>query len=386
MSGYEQGSAGPENMMLEMETVSGRTPQTYVTSDVGDCSDIIHPIGVSGDNVQKDTSGAPEWSSGEVDAASGYLTAGSMEICVAPIDGAPPVWYSPWGAFSWNTSKTGPDQEWGINEGLSTGYNRPCPWVFEDGVKYYLRVRFYSPNGCSKWVDGDQDEVNGLNGNQVPQGGAVYCSKLCYTGHGPSAPADVVATADPTSGTQAALTWTNDGAADYVIEQNGVVINAGYQLSSDGLTYKCTISSGLSADTPYVFGVAEAAADDGGIFVGPFKTSTVTTTPFPATPVAVSTAISPGYFYFGNGVNQLELMWRDMADDETGFEVERSTHSNFANLDFDIDTSDASEYFDDTVTPSDTYYYRVRAINGALQSGWLNILGPLNHGITIPTT
>ncbi len=63
--------------------------------------------------------------------------------------------------------------------------------------------------------------------------------------------------------------------------------------------------------------------------------------------------------------NQVNLSWTDTTNDETGFEVDRSTSSDFTqNLTKINTTGTTTSYSDTTASPNTTYYYRVWATNG----------------------
>ena len=83
----------------------------------------------------------------------------------------------------------------------------------------------------------------------------------------------------------------------------------------------------------------------------------------PASPSALSaTALSE---------TEIDLSWQDNANDETGFEIERSldaaTWSTIA-----TPGVDTTAYSDSGLASGTTYYYRVRAVNGAGASGYSN--------------
>jgi lysyl endopeptidase len=70
--------------------------------------------------------------------------------------------------------------------------------------------------------------------------------------------------------------------------------------------------------------------------------------------------------------DRIDLAWTDNADNESGFRIERSTNGvNFG----EIDTVgvNVTTYNDTTVAENTTYWYRVRAYNGAGNSAYTNI-------------
>ena len=70
--------------------------------------------------------------------------------------------------------------------------------------------------------------------------------------------------------------------------------------------------------------------------------------------------------------DQVDLAWTDNADNETGFRIERSANGvSFG----EIDTvgANVTTYSDTTAAENTTYWYRVRAYNGAGNSAYTNI-------------
>jgi titin len=66
-----------------------------------------------------------------------------------------------------------------------------------------------------------------------------------------------------------------------------------------------------------------------------------------------------------NSGTQVTLTWADNSNNETGFQVQRSTSSSFTNpTNFNV-AANATTYVDATTSQSTTYYYRVRAMNAA---------------------
>lgn len=70
--------------------------------------------------------------------------------------------------------------------------------------------------------------------------------------------------------------------------------------------------------------------------------------------------------------DQIDLTWTDNADNESGFKIERSLNGTTFT---EIDTvgANVTAYSDTTVAESTTYWYRVRAYNGAGNSAYTNV-------------
>ena len=112
----------------------------------------------------------------------------------------------------------------------------------------------------------------------------------------------------------------------------------------------------------------------------PTATPAATPTPTPCqTPAAptnlVATAISS---------SQIALSWTDNANNETGFQIQRSTNGvNFtliATLGANVTT-----YTDNGLTAATTYYYRVRAFNASGNSAASNVASATTLPASTPT-
>jgi hypothetical protein len=71
--------------------------------------------------------------------------------------------------------------------------------------------------------------------------------------------------------------------------------------------------------------------------------------------------------------SEIDLTWTDNASDEDGFKIEHSLDGvNFTQI--DTVAADEESYNDTACSPGTLYYYRVRAYNGAGDSGYTNIV------------
>jgi autotransporter-associated beta strand protein len=87
--------------------------------------------------------------------------------------------------------------------------------------------------------------------------------------------------------------------------------------------------------------------------------------------------------------SQINLSWTDSANDESGFQIDRSTSSNFAQNLISVTTSGTTTSYSDTsASPNTTYYYRVWAINGGTistaPSNTASATTPASVSISIP--
>ncbi|MBN1516453.1 fibronectin type III domain-containing protein [Candidatus Sumerlaeota bacterium] len=69
----------------------------------------------------------------------------------------------------------------------------------------------------------------------------------------------------------------------------------------------------------------------------------------------------------------IQLTWTDNADDESGFELERSLNGVDSWTLITSPTANVEAYDDAPLSPATTYHYRVRAVNAGCASAWSNI-------------
>lgn len=98
----------------------------------------------------------------------------------------------------------------------------------------------------------------------------------------------------------------------------------------------------------------------------------------PAAPTNLAaTAASP---------SSINLTWTDNANNETGYVLERSTASTFATVVSKSFAPDTTSYVDTGLAASTTYYYRLKATNGAGDSAYSNTASATTQSTTPPPT
>ena len=182
----------------------------------------------------------------------------------------------------------------------------------------------------------------------------------------PNAPMDLVLTDSTAS--QMSLRWNanqgKEGGAAYVIERStdGRNFSQVHETAFSESSFPSYTDGGLAAGTRYCYRVkARGRGGDSGY------SNTVCGNTRQGAPAAPSALIAKA-----NLVYQIELYWSDRSNNETGFEIERSTDNNTFTK---ITTTGANvtQYFDGPLTPGTRYYYRIRAINSVGASGYTNV-------------
>ncbi len=187
----------------------------------------------------------------------------------------------------------------------------------------------------------------------------------CSDGGSPQPPADpsgLTATANGTA--QIDLAWTdNSGNEDnFKIERHAGDGNFA-EIATVGADVTSFGDTGLSASTTYTYRVraANAAGNSG------YSNEASATTDDPPQPPADPSGLTAT----ANGASQIDLAWTDNSSNEDNFKIERHAgDGNFA----EIATvgADVTSFGDTGLSVSTTYTYRVRAVNGAGNSGYSN--------------
>lgn len=117
----------------------------------------------------------------------------------------------------------------------------------------------------------------------------------------------------------------------------------------------------LAASTTYYYRVGTRQADGSIVYTAPVMVVTAAVT-FPTTaPTAVTaTAVSAA---------RIDVAWNSVAG-ATGYKLEKSTRSNFADTIYSMGLVTGTTFVDATVTPNSTWYYRVRAVGASGDSNW----------------
>ncbi|MFT4514595.1 MAG: hypothetical protein ACI91B_003307 [Planctomycetota bacterium] len=143
--------------------------------------------------------------------------------------------------------------------------------------------------------------------------------------------------------------------------------------NDDTCSLQSTVSASVSAGTYYIrVGGYNGAAGAFGLDVSG-----------PAAPTAPPSDPS-GLGATAAGSSQVNLAWTDTANDETGYEVERSTNGSTFSAAATLGAN-AESYNDTGRSANTTYWYRVRAVNGGGPSGYSNTANATTDPSTVQT-
>jgi hypothetical protein len=185
----------------------------------------------------------------------------------------------------------------------------------------------------------------------------------------PAAPSGLSATVQ--TGPSVRLSWT-DNANNETGFQIFRAINGGAfsLLTTVGANTVTYTDTGVSTGNSYSYQVQSINGAGVSAFAGPV---TVTISA-PAVPAAPTNLAGSAVRITGNSLqDRATLTWTDNSNNETGFQIQRSTSINFTNTTtFNVGANTTT--LTQNVPRPGTYYYRVRATNAAGNSAWSNVL------------
>lgn len=210
---------------------------------------------------------------------------------------------------------------------------------------YFLVCDYYVSQGGYRSVD--------YYPNVAVNWGAVDSPPVVEP-NAPAAPSNLLLV--PLSATQIYTEWTDNSS-----DEEGFKIES----STDGLNFSQIgvaaaddigyTASGLAPSTTYHFRVRAFKGAANSAYTTAQSTMTQSGAPDAPTNL-VAQSVGP----------QINLTWNDSASDETGFEIERGTNPGGPYTVIEAahppEMGFTATYFDTSVAPSTTYYYRVRAL------------------------
>jgi hypothetical protein len=204
-------------------------------------------------------------------------------------------------------------------------------------TQYYYRVRAY----------------DGLtNGSYSTSDDATTLFQLL-------APTSLVA--NPVSSTAIDLTWVDNstGETGYKVERSLTGVGAWSEIATPAANATGYSDTGLSGNTTYYYRVR---ANNGGTNGAYSSNASATTTAILAAPTSLSASAISG--------TQIDLSWVDNSVGEDGVKVERSPNGSTGWAQIGTAGANATTYSDTGLSGATTYYYRVRAYDGGVDSAY----------------
>jgi uncharacterized delta-60 repeat protein len=179
----------------------------------------------------------------------------------------------------------------------------------------------------------------------------------------PNAPTTLVASL--ISQNSISLSWT-DNATDetgYALEQS-IGNNTNFiTIANLPINSASYVNSGLIANTQYYYRVTAYNATGNSPY-----SNEISPTTLPITPPAAPTNLSVQSF----SSSQVVIGWIDNSNDETGFEIYRSTPDNSSYILAQTTTANTITFADNGLLPNTSYFYKIRAIKNTAASGYTN--------------
>lgn len=219
-----------------------------------------------------------------------------------------------------------------------------------------------APNGLAQGAYAAVIEVSGNAGNS-PRLVQVSFTVLPPPPTPPNSPTGL--TANAVASDQIDLSWTDAGGNEtgFRVERR-VGAGAWSQIATPSANTTTYSDSGLSDGVTYQYRVR--ACNDAGCSGFSGVASATTPVAIPAVPTSLRVR--------WESPTQSHLFWFDVSDNEANFELQRRESSSSGSTFAQVATppANATEHFDNGLTPVRSYAYRIRACNSAGCSTWSN--------------
>lgn len=174
----------------------------------------------------------------------------------------------------------------------------------------------------------------------------------------------------PLSSSELDLAWVDNSSqeAGFEVERSADGTNYSYY-DEVGSNVEAYSDTGLTEDTTYHYRVRAYKNKKNGRQYGGYSNAASGTT-FVSVPAAPSNLVAT--LFTASSTPWIEMSWTDNSDNETYFDIERSTDGvNFSV--YGTNSSNNINFYDWNVTASTTYYYRVNARNSGGSSTYSNV-------------
>jgi hypothetical protein len=191
---------------------------------------------------------------------------------------------------------------------------------------------------------------------------SAYTSQFTATTLLPPPTAPTGLSASVVSSTAVNLSWTDASTTESGFEvERSTTLGTGFTMITTTAANATTFSdTGLSPVTTYYYRIRSKNA--GGSSAYTSEAAATTPVAPPAAPTGLTTAVASS--------TVISLSWTDASSTETGFEVERSTTSGSGFALISTTAANATSFSDTGLSPTTTYYYRVRSMNAGGASAY----------------
>jgi len=210
----------------------------------------------------------------------------------------------------------------------------------EASTQYFYRVRAYNASGNSAYS-------NEANATTLPDP--------------PAAPGNL--TAATVSKTQITLAWTDtsNNETGFKIERKLASAVAYAQIAAVGANVTSYASNGLTANTAYSYRVLAYNAGGNSVYSNIAGATTLPNPPAAPSNLAATTASN----------SRIDLAWKDNANTELGFIIERKTGAGVYSV-IDSIGANVTSYSSTGLAGNKLYFYQVRAYNAGGHSAYSN--------------
>ena len=242
---------------------------------------------------------------------------------------------------------------------VSAGITQYIDPTLSVSATYYYRVRANNAGGDSAYTNA--------------------ASTVTYPA-APAAPSNLTATA--VSASSISLAWTDNSTNEngFKIERSTALGGNYTQIGSTGASVAAYTDTALSASSTYYYRVRSYNAGGNSGYSNIASTATYPAPAINAPSSLTATAVSS---------STINLAWTDNSNNETGFQIWRSTVSGTSYSQIGTVSANVVTYTDPSLSASSTYYYVVRATNTVGSSNFSNeastITYPAAQSINAPS-